>query len=393
MAPDTHDAAQSAVGYLYQSEWPLLELIRRAGEQPDLGLSLELHDDVSWEEDGTPAELLQLKHHIGRQGGIGDMSVDLWKTLAVWMDVHPAADPMGPILTLVTTSVAAEGSAAAHLRPMTRSPTEARKLLDTAARDSDNATTAAGRQQYLELEEADRDVFLGRIYVLDAAPPAGPSLEEAVRAALILALPLGRENEFLEQLWGWWHREAIALLRKDQTTVSCMDVRMKVQAIADGYKPDNLPTLVEREDVTIDLEQTYGDYVFVEQLRWIAHTVTTLQKAMVDYYRAYVQRAAWVDRDLIGIGELEGFEENLLDEWERAFDAMLIGLGDGADEDTKQKAGHALFQQVSNQTVVKVRERYAEQFFSRGQLHSFANVGRLGWHPEFEDRVKELIEK
>ena len=97
MAPDTHDAAQSAVGYLYQSEWPLLELIRRAGEQPDLGLSMELHDDVSWEEDGTPAELLQLKHHIGRQGGIGDMSVDLWKTLAVWMDVHPAADPMGPI--------------------------------------------------------------------------------------------------------------------------------------------------------------------------------------------------------------------------------------------------------------------------------------------------------
>lgn len=393
MAPDTHDAAQSAVGYLYQSEWPLLELIRRAGEQPDLALSLELHDDVSWEEDGTPVELLQVKHHIGRQGGIGDMSVDLWKTLAVWMDAHPPADPLGPLLTLVTTSVAAEGSAAALLRPMSRSATKARNLLDTAASDSENAATAATRGRYLELEEADRDVFVGRIYVLDAAPQAGSSLEEAVRAALILALPLGREEEFLEQLWGWWHRQAVALLRGDKATVSCMDVRMKIQAIADGYKPDTLPTLVDREDVTIDLEQTYGDHVFVEQLRWIAHTATTLQKAMVDYYRAYVQRAAWVDRDLIGIGELEDFEENLMDEWERAFDAMLIGLGDGADDETKQMAGFALFQEVSNQTVVKVRERYTEQFFTRGQLHGFADVGRLGWHPEFEVRVKELIER
>jgi hypothetical protein len=394
MPPNTHDAAQSAVGYLYQSQWPLLELIRRAGEQqPDLALTLELHDDVSWEQEGTATELLQVKHHIGRQGGLGDKSVDLWKTLDVWMDAHPPADPMGPVLTLVTTSVAAEGSVAAHLRPLPRSAAEARKLLDSAAKSSDNATTAATRQRYLQLEEADRDVFVGRIYVLDGAPQAGSSLEDAVRAALILALPLGHEDEFLEQLWGWWHREAIALLRKDRATVSCMDVRMKVQAIADGYKPDNLPTLVEREDVTIDLEQTYGDHVFVEQLRWIAHTATTLQKAMVDYYRAYVQRARWVDRDLIEMGELESFEENLADEWERAFDAMIVGLGETANEETKQQAGHALFQQVSNQTVVKVRERYAEQFFTRGQLHSFADVGRLGWHPEFEDRLKEMIEK
>jgi hypothetical protein len=393
MVTDTHDAAQSAVGYLYQSEWPLLELIRRAGDQPDLLLSLELHDDVTWEEDGTPVELLQLKHHIGRQGGVGDMSVDLWKTLAVWMDAHPPADPMGPICTMVTTSVAAEGSAAIHLRPAPRSPKEARELLDRAAKASGNATSAPTRQRYLELDEADRDVFVGRIYILDRAPQAGPSLEEAVRGALVMVLPVGHEEQFLDQLWGWWHREAIALLRKDRATVSCMDVRMKIQAIADGYKPDNLPTLVAREDVTIDLEATYGDYIFVEQLRWIAHTATTLQKAMVDYYRAYVQRAAWVDSDLIGFGELESFETNLIDEWERAFDAMLINIGEGASEEAKEKAGHALFQQVSNQTVVKVRERYAEQFFSRGSLHDFADSGRLGWHPEFEARLKELVER
>jgi len=37
---------------------------RRAG----FVLTLELHDDVAWEEDGTPTELLQVKHHVSAAG-------------------------------------------------------------------------------------------------------------------------------------------------------------------------------------------------------------------------------------------------------------------------------------------------------------------------------------
>lgn len=355
-----------------------------------MALTLELHDDVSWEQEGKPVELLQIKHHVDHERGLGDMDVDLWKTLAVWMDAHAPADPLGPVLTLVTTRVVTQGAARA-LRPESRQPAQARQLLDVAAADSTNETTGAAREKYLALENAERDVFVGRIYVLDGAPQAGAALEKAVEEALYFALPLGHEKSFLEQLWGWWYRQAVEILRREQDTVSGMDIRLKVQEIADGYKPDSLPTLVEREDVEIDVEKTYGDQIFVTQLRWILHSAQMLQKAMVDYYRSYVQRAQWVDRDLIGIGELEKFEDNLVDEWERAFDAMNLQLGDQVDADDKQKAGHALFQEISNQTAVKVRERYTESFFMRGRLHDFANSGRVGWHPDFQDRLKELL--
>lgn len=70
---------------------------------------------------------------------------------------------------------------------------------------------------------------------------------------------------------------------------------------------------------------------------------------------------------------------------------MTLRLSDQADEAAKQKAGHALFQEVSNQTAVKVRERYTEPFFMRGRLHDFAGRGRVGWHPDFQDRLKELL--
>jgi hypothetical protein len=392
MSTHSHSAAHQALGYLYQSHWPLLQLIQRTGEQPDLALSLELHDDVSWEQDGTPVELLQLKHHVDRHRGLGDMDVDLWKTLGVWMDAHTPADPLGPMLTLVTTSSATAGAAQA-LRPDSRSVELARTLLDAAAADSTSASTSGSRERYLALDEAERDVFVSRIYVLDGAPQAGADLEAAVRQALYVALPPNHEDSFLDQLWGWWNRQAVKILQRQRDTVSGMDVRLKIQEIGDGYKPDNLPTLVERDDVDIDLEATYGSQVFVEQLRWILHSAAMLQKAMVDYYRAYVQRAQWVERDLIGIGELETFEDNLVDEWERAFDAMRIQLGSAANEEAKEKAGHVLFQEVSNQTAVRVRERYTESFFMRGRLHEFADAGRVGWHPDFSDRVKELLEQ
>jgi hypothetical protein len=50
----------SALGYLYQSQWPLVDLLRRAFDEPDASVTLELHDDVAWEVDGTPTELLQV---------------------------------------------------------------------------------------------------------------------------------------------------------------------------------------------------------------------------------------------------------------------------------------------------------------------------------------------
>jgi Cap4, dsDNA endonuclease domain len=67
----SHGAAASALGYLYQSQWPLVELLRRGRDEPDSALTLELHDDVAWEQNGTPTELLQVKHHVNAAGAWG----------------------------------------------------------------------------------------------------------------------------------------------------------------------------------------------------------------------------------------------------------------------------------------------------------------------------------
>jgi len=111
-----HDASASALGYLHQVLWGLVELLRTGPTRPDHGLMLEEHDDVSWAAKGEPTELLQLKHHTGSAGNLSDKSVDLWKSIKVWLDDPRFIAVDGPTLCLITTADAPEGSAASKLR-------------------------------------------------------------------------------------------------------------------------------------------------------------------------------------------------------------------------------------------------------------------------------------
>ncbi|MFC8920782.1 hypothetical protein ACFT5C_34135 [Streptomyces sp. NPDC057116] len=111
MASSAHEASASALGYLFQAQLALLELLRGQEERPDGAISLELHDDVAWEEGGRPVDLLQIKHHIRGVRTLSDKDDDVWRTIQSWMDTHQPGDKDGPTLTLVTTQQARPGTA------------------------------------------------------------------------------------------------------------------------------------------------------------------------------------------------------------------------------------------------------------------------------------------
>ena len=387
---NSHGASGPALGYLYQSQWPLIEIIRRSSERPDLELAIEMYDDVSWELDGTPLELLQLKHHLNSNRSLGDKDPDLWRTIASWMDIHPADDADGPILTLVTTQRAAAGTACAALRAEERDVVEAKRLLETAASESTSESTVATRDRFIKMSEAQRSVFVGRMIVLDSASNIG-DLDADLRKQLHLVLPRGHENVFVDRLWAWWYRVVISLLQDTSRKISALGVSEFISDLRDQFAPDNLPTLVDRDDFDLTTEDDYSNRNFVEQLRWISFTNTLLQKAIVDYYRAFTQSARWIEDHLVGFSELDEFEENLKDEWARAFEFMKLSLGEDAAPDRVADEGRTLFLLVTEQTRVRVRDRYSEGFFTRGKYHELADDGRVGWHRDFEGRLEELL--
>lgn len=385
-----HDAAASAIGYLYQTQWPLVDLVRRSRHEPDCRLSLELLDDVVWLQDGTPQELVQSKHHIDRAGGVGDMSVDLWRTLGVWMDAHEPGDPAGPTLTLVTTSVAAPGSAAHALRSSTYASDEARGRLEEAATNSNAVATQAVRDRFLGLPEPARSAFVARIRVLDGAPTV-EGLDAELRKELYLVLPRGHEDTFVGLVWDWWLRQAIALLTRSLATVSGLDLRAAIDRIRNGFSEDNLPTTIPREAFDPGSMPAYQSRVFVRQLDLVGPPDTILQRSIQDYYRAVTQSAAWIENNLVDLPEVTKFKEDLRDEWDRVFAWAVSRLPETATDEDKREVGRGILERCLESTDVAIRPQYREAFFFRGKLHELADERLVGWHPEYEHLLDDLL--
>lgn len=392
MASALHSAAPSAVGYQHQTWWALVELLRSGAGRPDAAITLELHDDVAWEQDGTPTQLLQVKHHQNTQRALSDASTDVWRTLKVWMDTAGPGDTYGPELVLVTTQVAGSGTAVAALRPDTWDEQAALRGLEEVASTSASAETKNAREQFLALSGSDRRAFISRIRVLDGSVPID-EVPALVRGCLQWALPIGHADLFLALVWRWWDEQALAMLQGRLHSLDVGAAQSAISDIRDQFHSERLPTLVELGDVDVDVVTAeHRTHNFVQQMQWVAYPPVNLQKAIVDYYRAYTQAVRWVDEDLIGLAELAKFEAELIDEWEREFEWMVETLDDDADDAVKEKAGRTMLRQLLKQTGITVRARYNEPFFTRGQRHMLADSGRIGWHPDFESRIQQLLQ-
>jgi hypothetical protein len=362
------------------------------GPEPDVTALLEIFDDVTFERDGTAAEILQTKHHITGRGSLSDSSPDLWRTLRVWMDlIESGRIELGHVsFSLVTTGHAPEGSAAALLRagPM-RDPEAARRTLDRIATTSENADSARAYSAFLAPSGPTRLALLESITVLDGAP----SIADVPRQ-LADELYWTTERRFLgpliDRLRGWWHRRVLShLVDSEGAHLSAESVRVTIGDLRDSFTSDNLPIDIGLHDADVwplDPENR----VFVEQLLLIALSNHAIEVAVRDYKRAYMQRSRWLRDELIGWEELERYEQALIDEWQH-HRVLLEGLADASNQQ-RVEAGRALYSKLMLDTDLNIRARVQESFVPRGSFHMLADDLRVGWHPDFVERLRHLLE-
>lgn len=148
-----HSAASSALGYLYQVRYALLESLRRLRRGQKFSVSIETLDDVVFEEAGEAPELLQTKHHLMKAADLTDSSSDLWRTIRIWCEALTAGHvPEGAIFFLITTAQTAEGFAAHYLKSgPSHNPESAMQRLNSTAASSSSNTNALAYQAYRSL--------------------------------------------------------------------------------------------------------------------------------------------------------------------------------------------------------------------------------------------------
>jgi hypothetical protein len=377
-------AASAAAGYYYQARFALLESLRLSYVDDSVDVAIERLDDVSFEQNGEPLELLQTKHHVNKVGDLTDTSADLWKTLRVWSEAAKANPslPGRTRLALITTGHAPPSSAASYLRPnRERNVDEAEALLITAASKSENQALRDAFLAFQTLAPEMRRSLLSAVEVLDQAPVL-TELESAVEDSLKLIAPRGKAAAARELLEGWWWPRICRTLQEGGGVISILELEAKLDDIRDAMKRDALPTDMEHVDPPDSELEALNEMLFVRQLRTVGVGDNRIQFAKRDYYRAFTQRSRWTRQSLLFDGEVARFEKTLVEEWEPRFAAMCDGL-DGTTKDfTICQAGQDLYHWVEAQARFAFRTVSA-RFLNVGSYHILANDLRLGWHRDY----------
>lgn len=388
-------AAGSAAGYFYQARLALALCLRYANSGTPVEVGIERLDDVSFEADGTPIELIQTKHHLDRTASLSDYSVDLWKTLRIWSEATQS-DPSLPQRTcfvLVTTGVTPEGQAAARLRSphlCTRDPVGAAEALTKVAEGGRNATLLPAYSAFLALTPTMRIALLSAVEVLDGHATL-TDLDQIIEdGPLRLIAPRGKAAQARELLEGWWWpRICAALIEKPSAPISILDLEAKLDDIRDQMKRDALVADFEHADLPDAHEAEYEGRPFVRQLKAIGVGGNRIQFAKRDFYRAFAQRSKWVREHVVLDGEIAHFETTLIEEWQPRFERMRERhAGAPTDSTALRHAGQDLYQWVESDTHFPFRAQ-VHRFLNVGSYHMLANELKVGWHRDFAELCKD----
>lgn len=395
--PKNYDASKSALGYLYQIRYGLLLALEKS-DASDQVVSIETLDDVAISDavnpSGSTAELFQLKHHVSRQGGTSNLSLDIWKSLRIWSDAISAGmiDIEKSHLLLVTTSTSAPGHAISGLRAMLPSKdrkTElVRKTLEEAAKSSQNGTVKDCFKSLRKLPVAKRRKLFSAIVLVDGSPGI-MDVRDKIEKNLWAAVEKERLAYFVDQIEGWWFAEVIAQLSNPSCSgISVRVLHARVSALREELRRQNLPDELLHENVPDGELSDTDRRVFVRQLRVIRVGQGRIRKAQENHYRAVTQRSRWIRSNLLDLDEWDRFEIRLIGEWEEFYTEMADGLDDKSSDDDLVTAGDTLFKWANaasaTQAGLCIRSEFRSPYLTRGSFHMLSDQRRIGWHRDFK---------
>lgn len=195
-----------------------------------------------------------------------------------------------------------------------------------------------------------------------------------------------------ERLHGVWVDLVVAhLLEGGPDYIAGAELQERLYDLVDQLRDEGLIIDPPPTETDEEIAELYRKERFVAQLELVAAGKGRLANALRNYHRAYAQRSRWEREELLNIGELDRYEEELVAEWRQLYGPALDDLPADASEDDKRQLGRDLLDLAEQQVRVSLRPRCDAAFIVRGSMHMLADDLRVGWHPEFRQRLERLL--
>jgi hypothetical protein len=397
---DQYSAGEQGLGYIYQPRFALLELLRLPESTSVL---IEKDDDLDFLDKDGVKTLGSLKHKkIGDR--LTDLSIDFWKSVRIWLARYNRDGRSEASLRffLFTTSTVSESSFLQRflVDPLLKGNevTPLSQLVDMALAKTKSKLVKDVAQEFRKLNDKNREDFLSRIVIFDGSPRID-DVPSIIKDQHMRSIRREFRDAIFQRLEGWWNDTVVNLLcGKHTEAIYGFEVSDKLSAFADEYKSDNLPINFRGKAPAGEIDAEGDRRLFVVQLREIGIASSRIRNAILDYYRAFEQRSAWARENLLVSGEMEEYEDRLVDEWSRFRDVVFEDLTEESADEVLLKAGQALYRwadfESGNTGTLRIRERVTEPYVVRGGFHILANIRplpRVYWHPRFLSRIGNLL--
>ncbi|WP_151976782.1 ABC-three component system protein [Acinetobacter soli] len=398
---DKFSAGAQGIGYIYQPRFALYHLL----ELPErVSVFIEKDDDLDFVDNEKNIKTLASLKHKAEGERLTDLATDFWKSLRVWCDRYEkyGYETSDLQFYLMTTNTISDSSFLKYFKPgVNRSKLEKSltEQLTAAANESSAKIVKEVLVKFKQYEAKGNGVledFISRIVIVEESPRID-EIADLIKEKHLRTVRRECKEYVFERLESWWNQEVIALLiGKRDMPISGYELSDKMTSLADEYKSDNLP-ITWRDSEPDDIDPDIDSRRFVQQLKLINISTNRIRSAIIDYYRAFEQRAEWLRQHLILSSEIESFEKRLIDELTRYKDILIDDCDDINIEEEMVRIGKKLYRWVELDTggylSLRLRERVSEPFVVRGGYHILAHDRNscVGWHPEFNERLKLLL--
>lgn len=383
-------AQEPALGYYYQIRLSLL-LLLRAKDKTNPTIKIETLDDIVV-DDINSSNLYQTKLHVKSVVDLTNASPDFWKTIRVWSEniSGKLLDVENTVFTLITTARISENSFIKKFQePVKRDNKDILKDMLDVTTSSSNLTNKSAYDAFKKLNEGQQLALIDNICILDS----GLSIDEAlngVKNELRFSCSPGKVDSLVERLEGWWFQECIKILQGiNSDGISLKELSQKIYDISDSFKEDNLPDDFA-DPLTIEESElsTYEERIFIQQLKLVAVRSNLLRNAISDFRRAFEQRSKWLREELASLDEVEQYEKRLYDHWNNIFLALKDDV-DGFSEEQLKQAGLSFYKKFYIDTCppIRIRSKFQSEYLTRGSCHMLADIKKIGWHPDFQNRI------
>ncbi|ENU08278.1 MULTISPECIES: ABC-three component system protein [Acinetobacter] len=398
---DKFAAGAQGIGYIYQPRFALYHLL----ELPEsTSVFIEKDDDLDFiDNENNTKKLASLKHKVEGEK-LTDLATDFWKSIRVWCDRYEkyGFEDSDLQFYLMTTNTISDSSILEYFKPafdknkLEKSLTEQLVAKANESKAKIVKEVLAKFQKYEERGNGTLNDFISRIVIIEDSPRID-EIAELIKERHLRTIRREHKQYVFDRLENWWNQEIIALLiGKRSEPLSGYELSDKMTFLADEYKLDNLP-ITWRDSEPDAIDPSTDNRRFVRQLKLINISTNRIRSAIIDYYRAFEQRAEWLRYHLVLTSEIESFEKRLVDELIRYKDVLIDDCDDIDIEEEMVKIGKKLYKWVEmdtgNYTALRLRERVSEPFVVRGAYHILAHDRNncVGWHLKFKERLEELL--